>query len=308
VSPLPLAVGFGWHQHGFEDLRELVRHAEACGYAAAYLDGDVSVIPSLGEREQLDGWTVTTALLAATPRASRSPRSASCTTGTRRASRRRARRSSGSSRGARACSSRSAASRPTGASGSRCRGRASGSRGSTRPSPWCGGSGAARSLAGRFVTLAGAQVRPALAAPPPIEVGGRGPRLLAVAARHADAWNVNLPPLAARLAPARRALDEAFRARGRGGGSLALTCPVFTRPGADPRDPALLAAYRRFNPWFRAVPDVELAGAIVAGEPVECRRRLDALRKELGVALPIVDLTGLPRDAARRALDAVAPR
>ena len=43
----PLAVSFGWHQLPFEELRELVRHAERRGYAAAYVDGDVSVIPSL---------------------------------------------------------------------------------------------------------------------------------------------------------------------------------------------------------------------------------------------------------------------
>ena len=64
----PLGVAFSWHQLGFEELRALVRHAEAKGFAAAYVDGDVSVIPSLGERDVLDGFTVTTALLAATER------------------------------------------------------------------------------------------------------------------------------------------------------------------------------------------------------------------------------------------------
>ncbi|MGH7289356.1 MAG: hypothetical protein ACREI8_15200, partial [Myxococcota bacterium] len=66
--------------------------------------------------------------------------------------------------------------------------------------------------------------------------------------------------------------------------------------------------YRRFNPWFGAIPDAELAAALVAGDPSDCRRRLDALRGELRLALPIADLTGLASDAARRALDALAPR
>jgi hypothetical protein len=89
---------------------------------------------------------------------------------------------------------------------------------------------------------------------------------------------------------------------------VALVCPVFARPGEEPGDPALLAAWRRFHPWFAAVPDAELAPAILAGDASRCRAQLEALREALGLALPIVDLTGLPCDAARRALDALAPR
>jgi alkanesulfonate monooxygenase SsuD/methylene tetrahydromethanopterin reductase-like flavin-dependent oxidoreductase (luciferase family) len=63
-----LGVNFSWHQLDFEALRDLVRHAEALGYAAVYVDGDVSLIPSLGDREVLDGLSVTTALLATTER------------------------------------------------------------------------------------------------------------------------------------------------------------------------------------------------------------------------------------------------
>jgi hypothetical protein len=138
-------------------------------------------------------------------------------------------------------------------------------------------------------------------------VGARSPRLLRVVAAHADAWNVNLPPLRAHVAPAHARLEAECRALGRAATAIALTCQVFARPGHDPTDPALLAAYRRFNPWFGAIPDAELAGAILAGDPHECRSRLEALRTELHLALPIVDLTGLACDAARRALDALAP-
>ena len=301
MSAEPLAVNFAWHQLAFEELRELVRHAEARGYAAAYVDGDVSVIPSLGERDVLDGVTVTAALLAATERiAVTSIRLVHHWNAARlaQASATLERLFPGRTRlfvsiGGQKADRRFGLPLP--------------------PAPeriaWLDETLAAVrrlwrgeevTVAGRFVSLDGARVRPALATPPPIEVGARGPRLLRVAATHADAWNVNLPPLAAHVARAARALGSGRR--------LARTCQVFARPGADPRDPALLAAYRRFNPWFGAIPDAELAPAILAGEPEACRTRLAALRAELALALPILDLTGLPSDAARRALDALAPR
>jgi alkanesulfonate monooxygenase SsuD/methylene tetrahydromethanopterin reductase-like flavin-dependent oxidoreductase (luciferase family) len=303
-----LAVSFSWHQLAFEELRELVRQAETRGYEAAYVDGDVSVIPSLGEREVLDGWTVTTALLAETSRIA--------VTSIRLVHHWNAARLAQSSATlARLFPGRTRLFVSIGGQ------KADRRFGLALPPTadriaWLDESLAALrrlwrgeevSSAGRFVVLEGARVRPALAAPPPIEVGARSPRLLRVVAAHADAWNVNLPPLAACVAPARACLAAACRALGRSPEAVALTCQVFARPGEDPADPALLAAYRRFNPWFGAIPDAELARAIVAGEPADCRRRLDGLRQELGLALPIVDLTGLPCDAARRALDALAP-
>jgi alkanesulfonate monooxygenase SsuD/methylene tetrahydromethanopterin reductase-like flavin-dependent oxidoreductase (luciferase family) len=303
-----LAVAFSWHQLDFEELRELVRHAEAKGYAAAYVDGDVSVISSLGEREVLDGWTVTTALLAASERIA--------VTSIRLVHHWNAARLAQAS----ATLERLFPGR------TRLFVSIGGQKADLRfglPLPrtperiaWLGEtlaavrrlwSGEEVSVAGRFVALERARVRPALATPPPIEVGGRGPRLLAAAAPYADAWNINLPPLAARIAPAAAALESTCRALGRPAGVVARSCQIFARPGEDPADPALLAAYRRFNPWFGGIPDAELAGAVLAGAPADCRRRLDALRAELDLALPILDLTGLSHDAARRALDALAP-
>lgn len=305
----PLAVAFSWHQLPFEALRELVRHAEACGFAAAYVDGDVSVIPSLGERDVLDGFTVTAALLAATERIT--------VTSIRLVHHWSAARLAQAS----ATLERIFPGR------TRLFVSIGGQKADLRfglplpPTPeriaWLDESlaglrrlwrGEDVSLAGRFVALDRARVRPALASPPPIEVGARSPRLLRVAAAHADAWNVNLPPLARLVRPARAQLEAACRALGRPADAVALTCQIFARPGADPRDPALLATYRRFNPWFGAIPDAELAGTILAGDPAECRARLAAVREELRLALPIVDLTGLPVDAARRALDALSSR
>ncbi len=299
---------FSWHQLAFEELRALVRHAEACGYAAVYVDGDVSQIPSLGEREVLDGFTVTTALLAATERIT--------VTSIRLVHHwNAARLAQASATLARLFPGRTRLFVSIG-------GQKSDRRfGLPLPSvadriAWLDEllaavralwRGEEVSAAGRFVTLDRARVTPALTPPPLIEVGARSPRLLRVAAAHADLWNVNLPPLAASVRPARAALEHACRALGRLPDSVGLSCQVFTRPGEDPGSPALLAAYRRFNPWFGAIPDAQLSPAIVAGPPSECRARLDALRGELHLALPIIDLTGLPCDAARHALDALAP-
>jgi alkanesulfonate monooxygenase SsuD/methylene tetrahydromethanopterin reductase-like flavin-dependent oxidoreductase (luciferase family) len=308
VSAAPLAVSFSWHQLGFEELLAAVRHAEARGYAVAYVDGDVSMIPSLGERDVLDGWTVTTALLAATQRIA--------VTSIRLVHHWNAARLAQSSATLeRLFPGRTRLFVSIGGQ------KADRRFGLALPSvpdriAWLDEALAALrllwrgeevSVAGRFVTLEAARVRPVLAKPPPIEVGARGPRLLGVAAAHADVWNVNLPPVPARVGPAQRALDDACRRLGRDAGAVALACPVFARPGEDPRDPALLASYRRFDPWFAAVPDAELAGAILAGDPADCRRRLAELRHARGRAHPIGVHTGLASDAARRAIDALAP-
>ena len=60
---MKLAVALGWHALAFEELLDLVRRAESGGFAAVFVDGDVSQIPSRGEADLLDGWTVTAALL-----------------------------------------------------------------------------------------------------------------------------------------------------------------------------------------------------------------------------------------------------
>ena len=43
------AVYFGWHTHGWEDLLALTRRAEALGYAAVFIDGDVSMLQQLAQ-------------------------------------------------------------------------------------------------------------------------------------------------------------------------------------------------------------------------------------------------------------------
>ena len=304
-----LALAFSWHQLAFEELRALVRRAEQRGYAAVYVDGDVSQIPSLGERVVLDGFSVTAALLASTERISiTSIRLVHHWNAARlaQASATLARIFPGRTRLFVSIGGQKADRRfglPLPKAPERIAWLDE-TLGAVRPL-W---RGEEVSAAGRFVTLDRARLGPALASPPPIEVGARGPRLLRVVAAHADAWNVNLPAMPSLVMPARARLETACQALGRPARAVALTCQVFTRPGEDPADPALLTAYRRFNPWFGAIPDAELAGAILAGDPEDCRRRIEALRTELGLALPIIDLTGLAFDAAQRAVDALAPR
>ena len=65
---MKLGVSLAWHVHPWEELLALVQRAEELGYAAAFVDGDISMFASDSERDVLDGWTVTTALLARTQR------------------------------------------------------------------------------------------------------------------------------------------------------------------------------------------------------------------------------------------------
>ena len=63
-----LAVHLGGYHRSFDEALALVLRAEALGYRAAYVDGDVSVVPSRGDAPVLEGWTATVAYLARTER------------------------------------------------------------------------------------------------------------------------------------------------------------------------------------------------------------------------------------------------
>lgn len=311
-GPPALGVVFGWNALPFEALVALARHAERRGFRAVYVDGDVSMMPSRGEGDVLEGWTATVALLAATERIEvgsirlvhhwpSAARLAQAVATVERLfpGRLRLLVSVG---GHRREDARFGLPAP--------------------PAPdrvaWLGEAlEAARALwrgevvtrKGRFVRLEEARVRPC---PPPgrpfVEVGARRPRLLEVAARHADGWDVNLPPVRQRVRAAAARLDAACRRVGRDPAGMTRSMWIFTRPHGDPDDPAVRAAFRRWCPWFGWVPEAELGEAIVAGPPAEARRRLGAIAGELGLSLPCADLTGLDPEAAARALDALAPR
>lgn len=303
-----LGVALVWHGFAWEDLLALVRRADALGYRAAWVDGDVSMLPSRGERDVLDGWTVTSALLAATERIE---------IGSLRLVHH---WNAGKLAQAVATAERIAPGRL------RCllsigAHPLDAAFGLAFPSPgeriawleetlialrrlWAGET---VTTAGRHVRLAGARVRPLpRGGRMPLEVAGRGPRLLAALASHADRWDVNLPPVLTRVHDASQQLASACRARGRDPAEIGRSMWIFARPGADPLDPAVRAAFRRWNPWFGGIPDAELPEAILAGPAPACRTRLATIRQELGIDLPVLDLSGLDCAAAERVMTELA--
>ena len=162
------------------------------------------------------------------------------------------------------------------------------------------------SRAGRYVRLDGARVRPS---PPggriPIAVAARRPGMLEVVAAHADVWEINLPPVPARVAYAAEQLARACERRGRNQAGIARSMLLFARMDLD-RAPAL-AAFRHLNPWFSSIPDAELGPALILGEASRCRERIAELAAELGLDQPVLDLSGLEAGAARRLLEALRP-
>lgn len=303
-----LGVAFGWHSLPFEALLELTRHAEALGYHVVFVDGDVSVIPSLGETDLLDGHTVTTELLARTERvevtslrlvhhwnAARLAQ-AMATLWRMHPGRVRLFVSIGGQPGDRSfgLASPSAAARVRWLDECLEAVRAL----------WRGESVKRN---GRFVELDNARVRPAPGKAIPVHVAGRGRRLLRVTARHADAWDVNLPAVAGRLRAAAADFEQACKAEGRDAGSVRRSLWIFVRPGRDPEDPSIHEEFTRLNPWFHDLSPAELREATVAGSPRECRARIRLLAEQVGLELPVLDLSGLGPEQAGAALDALAP-
>jgi len=303
-------VAFGWHTLPFATLVERVQQAETLGYEAVYVDGDVSQLASRGDGDVLDGWTVTTALLARTQRIQigsirlihhwNAAKLAQAVATQERITPGRLRLLV--SIGAQPADARFGLPAPP-------PGERVGWLDEALVAMKALWRGETVSATGRFVKLDAAKVRPILpAGRPRIELAGRGPRMLGVAARHADAWDVNLPPLEAEVAAAAGKLEQACREVGRDPASLERSMWIFARPHGDPDDPQLLADYRRYNPWFSGVADAQVHDAMLTGPAASCGQRLTRMAERLGLDLPVIDLSGLDGDAARRALDALAPK
>ena len=301
-----LAVALAWHVLPFEDLLALVRHAEELGFSGVYVDGDVSLLAR--RRDVLDGWTVTSTLLARTERIEigsirlvthwNAARLAQAVATQERITPGRLRFLI--SVGAQPIDRRFGLPFPPAAERiARLRETLEVLR-----ALWRGGVVTRR---GVHVQLEEAWISPAPARRIPIAVAGRGPSLLEVVAEHADIWDVNLPPLLPRVAAAATLLEEACRPLGRDPRTIRRSMWIFTRPGWDPADPRLAQEFRRWNPWFADLPPGEIADSVVAGPGRECRRRLAALASRLGLDEPVADLSGLPAAEARRALAALAP-
>ena len=306
---MKLGVAFGWYAHSWETLAELVEAAEALGYAAAFVDGDVSMLGGSRKTDVLDGWTVTIALLARTQRiqigsmrlvhhwnAARLAQAAA--TAERIAP---GRLQFLISIGDRPHDERFGLQQPSASDRvlwldemlTAVRGL------------WRGES---VSMSGRFVVLDGARIQPA---PPagriPISIAGRRPKLLELVAAHADTWEINLPPLPNRVAEASAKLENACRKRGRDPAEIERSMWIFTRVQKSDDPACAFDEYRRLNPWFGELSDDECAAAMVVGGAERCRARLAALGDELNLDFPVIDLSGLDAAASRVALEGMAP-
>jgi alkanesulfonate monooxygenase SsuD/methylene tetrahydromethanopterin reductase-like flavin-dependent oxidoreductase (luciferase family) len=297
-----------WHQLPFEQLLALVRHAERLGYEAAYLDGDVTDVPSLGDSDVLDGWTVQTAITLETERI----RIASIRLVHHWNVQRLAQ--------AVATLERIAPGRQ------RMLVSVGGQPGDARAGfafpphaervAWLDETvdalralftGEPVSRDGRHIRLNGTRVLPALAPPPTLEIGGSAPRTIEVIARHADAWNVNLPPIEDAVAAASERLEAACARSDRSPLEIERSQWIFARPEHDRGDPRTLADYRRFAPWFNAFPDDALHATFLNGGEPACRERLEGLTERLALDLPVIDVTGLGFADACHALEICAP-
>ncbi len=306
---MELGIALGWHGLAYEALLDVVRHAEARGIRAAFVDGDVSQIPSRGDGDVLDGWTVATALLAQTERIEigsirlvhhwNAAKLAQAVATIERIAPGRHRLLV--SVGGQPTDRRFGLAVPP--AGERV--------------AWLGETlQVARALwrgedvhfDGRFVQVDGARVRPVPpVGRPQVTVAARGPKLLGVLATHGDAWDVNLPPIASRVDAAAAHLAIACRRVGRDPDTIPRSMWIFARPHGDPDDPEVHAAYRRFNPWYADVPDDALADVVLCGGPERTRDALARHAARLQLALPVADLSGLGHDAALQAIDALRP-
>jgi len=304
-----LGLALSWHQHRWEDLLALVQRADALGYPAIFVDGDISMLDSASDRDVLDGWTATTALIAHSRRIQvgsirlvhhwNAARLAQAVATVERQSPGRLHFLIAS--GDRPHDGRFGLPRlPVGERIRWLDEALTALRGLWR--------GESVTLDGRYVKLQRARVRPTPARGAlPIAVAAGRSRMLEVVAAHADRWEVNLPAIPARVQRAAAALAAACERRGRDPDAIARSQWIFTRVDDAHDAAAALADYRRWNPWFDAIPDSEIGPALVVGGADHCRGRLAELAEQLKLDLPVADLSGLDAAAAERAIEALAP-
>jgi alkanesulfonate monooxygenase SsuD/methylene tetrahydromethanopterin reductase-like flavin-dependent oxidoreductase (luciferase family) len=126
---------------------------------------------------------------------------------------------------------------------------------------------------------------------PSILLGGTGRRLIELAARHADVWNVSwdAPPEGFTLSS--RRLDEACERAGREPPSIRRSVGLTVLVGANERDiDASVEQLRGRAAFLSAVDRDALAGRIVTGTPQLCAERIASYQAdEVVVALLLRD-------------------
>jgi len=299
-----IGIALAWHTLCWEELLEITRLASRRGYEVLYHDGDVTMLGSDSQRDVLHGWTTSNALIARSERIQiasirlvqhwNAPHLAQAI----------------------ATAERIAPGRlgVFASIGERPEDPAFGIphlRTGERIQLLEESLDAMRALwrgeevtrEGTYVRLRGARVRPIPPRPISIELAGRRPRLLRVIARHADVWNVNWPPIPARVAEAERNLAAACKEVGRDPDELERRMWIFTRV-REPDPAADRAEFRRLNPWFPELSDDEVDASMVVGSPAFCTQRLSEIARSLRV-LPIMDLSGTDFTTVQAAVEAI---
>jgi alkanesulfonate monooxygenase SsuD/methylene tetrahydromethanopterin reductase-like flavin-dependent oxidoreductase (luciferase family) len=126
---------------------------------------------------------------------------------------------------------------------------------------------------------------------PSILVGGTGRRLVELAARHADVWNVSWDAPPDGFALLSRRLDEACDRAGRERSSIRRSVGLTVLVGARDRDiDAAVERLRRRAAFLSGVDRDSLAEKIVAGTPQRCAERIASYQAdEVVVALLLRD-------------------
>ena len=302
-----LGVAAAGHHHSLSDLLDLARCAEELGFRAFFVDGDASLRPRQRRAAVLHSWTATVALLSRTERIEVASlrlvyhwNVAQLAQAVATA----AHLAPGRLRFVTSIGGQPADARfglPQLSPGQRIAWLTE--QLAVLPRLWAGERVSAH---GRFVQLDRARLDPAVPGQPiPIAVAGRGPRMIELIAHRADGWDINLPPVRRVVRPAERALQTALARHGRSRDAMTRSMWISLRLGRR-RDAALRREYRRLNPWFPTLTDGEVDRAVVAGSAASCLARLDAIRREFELDLPILDLTGCSRSACVRTLEALA--
>jgi alkanesulfonate monooxygenase SsuD/methylene tetrahydromethanopterin reductase-like flavin-dependent oxidoreductase (luciferase family) len=302
---MKLGIALGWHSLCWEELLELTQLAEARGFAVVYHDGDVTMLGSDSQRDVLHGFTVSNALIARTQRIEvtsirlvqhwNAPHLAQAIATAERIAP--GRLGVFASIGERP--EDPAFGIPRLSTGQRIQlldEAADAIRALLR--------GEEVTRDGTFVKLAGARVRPVPPHPIRLELAGRRPRLLRVIARHADIWNLNWPPIPARVSQAEAYLRAACDEIGRDPDSLERRMWIFTRV-RDPNPDVDRAEFRRLNPWFAELGDAEVDAASIVGKPQACWERLLEVASSMHIDLPVIDLSGSDYASVRSAIDAL---